>query len=268
MQIRRDASPAARAARAERQATWKRRRITIPSMLGATAAAIVLAPLLLPVAAVRDLVRGKRALPTVRGYLFALQYVVNDSIEIVAAGPLWMAAGFGRRLDGDASQRRHERLQAWSIRVLHRRAERLLGIRLDLPSDVDDVLGPGPAIVVCRHVSLFDASLPAVLYQRLGFHTRGVVMAELLSDPGFDLLYQRAGSVFVARDHDPAAASLAARVAARLGPRTVGVVFPEGRLARPELIGPAQPWAAREHGTGPSGSPLRCATSCHRARAA
>ncbi|MEZ5256916.1 MAG: 1-acyl-sn-glycerol-3-phosphate acyltransferase [Ilumatobacteraceae bacterium] len=93
--------------------------------------------------------------------------------------------------------------------------------------------------MVCRHVSLFDASLPAVLYQRLGFHTRGVVMAELLSDPGFDLLYQRAGSVFVARDHDPAAASLAARVAARLGPRTVGVVFPEGRLARPELIGPA-----------------------------
>ncbi|MEZ5256917.1 MAG: hypothetical protein R2705_08505 [Ilumatobacteraceae bacterium] len=86
-------------------------------MLGATAAAIVLAPLLLPVAAVRDLVRGKRALPTVRGYLFALQYVVNDSIEIVAAGPLWMAAGFGRRLDGDASQRRHERLQAWSIRA-------------------------------------------------------------------------------------------------------------------------------------------------------
>jgi len=205
-------------------------------MLAATAAALLLAPIIVPVAVAWDVVRLRWSLPTVRVYLFIAQYLINDTVEILAAGPLWIMAGFGTTLDRSASRRRHERLQAWSIAVLARRADRLLGVRLDTDPDIDEALTPGPAIVICRHVSLFDASLPALLYQQLGYHTRVVIMAELLADPGFDLLYQRAGSVFIPRDNDADAKHLAATTGADLDERTVAVIFPEGRLFRPEIL--------------------------------
>jgi len=205
-------------------------------MLGATVAALLLSPLLVPATAGWDLLRLRWRFPTLRVYLFACQYLLNDSIEILASGPLWLAAGFGTRLGTPASQRRHQRLQAWSIAVLARRAERLLGVRLDTDPGLATTLGRGPVIVVCRHVNLLDSSLPSLLYQRLGYHTRGVIMAEMLADPGFDLLYQRAGSVFIPRDNSPEARALVATVGQQLDGRSVAVIFPEGRLFRPEHL--------------------------------
>jgi hypothetical protein len=67
---------------------------------------------------------------------------------------------------------------------------------------------PGPVVVLCRHVNIIDASIPTLLYQRLGYHTRGVIMAELLADPGFELIYRRTGSVFIPRDNGPEAVAL------------------------------------------------------------
>ena len=34
-------------------------------------------------------------------------------------------------------------------------------------------LAPGPVIVLCRLVNIVDASLSTLLYQRLGYRTRG-----------------------------------------------------------------------------------------------
>jgi len=223
---------------AARRATWTRRAKTIPIVLGATAAGAAASPVIAAVAAGRDLARGDTRLPTVRMAAFVGQYLLNDSAEILAAGPLWVAAGCGTRLDQPRSRRHHEQLQAWSVAVLARRAEQLLGVRLEIEgaADLRAVFHPGPVIVVCRHVSLLDASLPSLLAQRAGMHTRGVVMAELLADPGFDLLYQRSGSVFVTRDHAPEARAQVARLAAGLDPRTAAVIFPEGRLFRPEVL--------------------------------
>ena len=192
--------------------------------------------MLIPAAFVWDLVRLRWRYPTLRLYGFVTQYLINDSAEILAAGPLWLAAGVGTRLDRPASQRRHQHLQAWSIALLARRAEQLLGVRIHSDHDLTAALTPAPAIVICRHVSLFDASLPALLYQRLGIHTRGVIMAELLADPGFDLLYQRAGSVFIPRDNSPDARHDAAHVGQHLDDSVVAVIFPEGRLFRPDVL--------------------------------
>ncbi len=220
----------------ERRRTWKRRRVTIPAMLSVTACALLFAPLLLVGCLAVDVVRGRRRLTTLRAYLFSLQYLVNDSVEILAAGPLWLIAGLGRNLNGTSSIRRHQRLQAWSIRVLARRAEQLLGIGVEIDERSEEALGDGPAIVLCRHVSLFDASLPALLYLRRDRHTSGVVMAELLADPGFDLLYQRSGSVFIERDNSAEAIAAVQGFAAKLAPGSIVVIFPEGRLFRPELL--------------------------------
>jgi 1-acyl-sn-glycerol-3-phosphate acyltransferase len=97
-------------------------------------------------------------------------------------------------------------------------------------------LTPGPVVVLCRHVNIVDASLPSLLYQRLGYRTRGVIMAELLADPGFDLIYARTGSVFIPRDNGPEAIARIRGIGESVDSTTAVVIFPEGRLFRPDRL--------------------------------
>jgi 1-acyl-sn-glycerol-3-phosphate acyltransferase len=205
-------------------------------MLFVTGAAVGCLPAVIPIIAVTDLVRGRWQLPTVRVYVFLTQYALNDSVEIVIAPWYWILARFGTRLDSAASIRRHERVQSWSIALLARRAEQLLGIRIQFDEDMGDIFEPGPIIVLCRHVSVLDASLAALLYQQRGYHVRHVIMAELLADPGFDLIYRRVGSTFIPRDNGPEARRAVSQLGATLDRSTVAVIFPEGRTYRPELL--------------------------------
>jgi 1-acyl-sn-glycerol-3-phosphate acyltransferase len=215
---------------------WKRRVRTIPTMLAITVAGVVASPLILTAAAVVDIAKWRLRMPTVRVALFLLQYAINDSIEIVLAPMFWMVAGFGTRLGQPTSVRRHERLQQWSVDIMVRRAERLLGLRIDIDTESMQALQPGPVIVLCRHVNIVDAALPTVLCQRLGLRTRGAIMAELLADPGFDLIYGRTGSVFIPRDNGPAAHAMLRRLCEGTNSRTAVVIFPEGRLFRPDRL--------------------------------
>lgn len=215
---------------------WKRRAVTIPVMLGLTVVGVLGSPVIVLGAALRDAACMRFRFPTVRVYLFLLQYAINDSVEILLAPILWLSAGFGTRLEAPASMRRHEQLEAWSVFVLARRARRLLGVRLEADAESVSALAPGPVIVLCRHVSVLDASLPALLYMRLGYRVRGVLMAELLADPGFDLLYSRTGSVFIARDSGAAARARIGHLGAHLEGNTAAVIFPEGRLFRPDVL--------------------------------
>ena len=215
---------------------WKRRARTIPMMLTVTVVGVLASPAILAAAAVVDLAKGRFRLPTVRVARFLLQYAINDSIEILLAPIYWMLAGFGTRLNEPASIARHERLQQWSISVLARRAERLLGLRLDIDPTSTAALTPGPVIVLCRHVNVVDASLPTLIYQRLGYRTRGVIMAELLADPGFDLIYSRTGSVFIPRDNGPQALAMLRDLSRGVDATVAVVIFPEGRLFRPDRL--------------------------------
>lgn len=212
--------------------TIRRRAVSIPAMLGTTIVAVFGLPWIVALAIAADVARRRSRLPMLRSYLFVLQYLVNDSVEIIAAPVFWMLAGFGRRLDGPASIRRHERLQAWSVRLLAKRAEQLLGLRIELSTGAEN-LEEGPLIVLSRHVSVVDASLPGLICQRAGLSVRGVVMAEMLADPGFDLIYQRTGSVFIARDEGPTARTQVEAMARQGSDQTAYVIFPEGRLATP-----------------------------------
>jgi 1-acyl-sn-glycerol-3-phosphate acyltransferase len=203
-------------------------------MLAGTAIACLATPIALPVLAISDLWHGRAHAPSARVYLVAVQYLVNDSIEIVAAPALWIAGGFGTNLQRPASIARHEALQRWSLRTLQRRARQLLDVRLVV--DGGEALEPGPVIVLSRHVHAADAALPSYLYLvERRWHVRGLMTAELLADPGFDLIYQRTGHVFIDRFHPTAARARIRQLAARLDVRTALVIFPEGRLYRSEL---------------------------------
>jgi 1-acyl-sn-glycerol-3-phosphate acyltransferase len=220
--------------REERQITWRRRRRTIPLMLLTTAMAFVGAPAAMVMLVVADRLRGRPQYPSARMYLVVLQYLCNDTVEIIAAPLLWVAAGFGTRLHSAWSIALHEGIQRWSLRTLHHRAAQLLGVRLVV--DGGDELEPGPVIVLSHHVHAADAALPAFLYlvQRR-WHVRGVIMAELLADPGFDLIYQRTGHCFINRAAPDFARVQVRQVASPLDERTAVVIFPEGRLYGPAL---------------------------------
>lgn len=209
----------------------------MPAVLAATIVAVVGLPVLVPALTVADLVSGRRRLPRLRVYLFLVQYLANDSVEIVLVPVLWMRAGLGTRLGSVASIERHRRLQWWSLDLLARRADRLLGLPVVLAPEAEAALGPGPVVVIARHASLFDASLPALVYGRKGFAVRGVIMAEMLADPGFDLLYGRLGSVFIPRDDAPAARAaieaMAHSITRHDGPDSMVGIYPEGRLFSP-----------------------------------
>lgn len=214
---------------------WKRRAVSVPAMLLITAVTFTVAPILALGLVAADLVVGRIRLPRLRLFGVALQYLFNDTVEILFAPVLWVVAGFGTRVDSRASQRRHARLQRWSIDVLARRAERLLGLRIELEGA--EALRPAPAIVLSRHVSIADGSLPVLLYgPEIGYDARGVIMAEMLSDPGFDLLYGRLGSVFINRDRGQEAQLVIRRLGEGLDDRSVAVICPEGRLFRPDAL--------------------------------
>ena len=217
----------------------RRRIVTVPTVLAAAAVAAFGLPVIAPGLVLVDAARARFRLPLVRVYLFTLQYLINDTVEILVAPVYWVAAGLGTRLDSPGSLARHRRLQEWSIELLARRADRLLGLPLEIDDASRSALTPGPAVVISRHASVFDASLPGLVYGRAGFRVRGVIMAEMLADPGFDLLYGRLGSVFIARDDGAAARAdieaMAESMRRNDGPDTAVVLFPEGRLFRPSV---------------------------------
>lgn len=208
-------------------------------MLAATVVALLALPVAAPALALSDLVRGRGRLPRLRVYLFACQYLINDSVEIVLVPLYWLRAGLGTTADSAVSLARHRRLQWWSLDVLTRRADRLLGLRLEIDERSKAAVTPGPVVVISRHVSLFDPSLPGLICRDQGLAVRGVIMAELLADPGFDLLYSRLGSVFIPRDDGPAARTAIEAMTRSMqrhdGDEAAVVIFPEGRLFRPSV---------------------------------
>lgn len=210
-----------------RQAVISRRAKTIPTMLGATTVAFLGLPLLAPLAVVVDVVRLRLKLPTLRVYLFLLQYLFNDSVEILTAPFLWIVR---------APVSVYDRIQQTSADLMVKRAEQLLGIRLEIDTDSLKAVSPGPVVVMSRHVSVFDSTLPAVLCAQAGLTTRGLIMAEMLADPGFDLIYGRLGWKFIARDDGPAALAQVGELAAGADENTALMIFPEGRVFSPSVL--------------------------------
>ena len=219
-----------------RALTWKRRLRTIPAMLGTTAAALVLAPFIIVGAIAGDAIDLRRRCPTLRMYLFVCQYLINDSAEILAAGPLWIVSGCGQWSQRLSSRRRYQRIQVWSISVLarrggavarrpSRRATRRRSTQSLRHRPSSSVAMSACSTRPCRHCCV----------SAWGCYSSGIIMAEALTDPGFDLLYQHRDPRSSRRDA-PAARDQIAAFARNIDPHTIPVIFPEGRLFRPEIL--------------------------------
>jgi Sigma-70 region 2 len=87
-------------------------------------------------------------------------------------------------------------------------------------------------------------------------------------DPGFDLIYARTGSIFIARDNGPDAIAGVTQLGTTTDAEVPTVIFPEGRLFRPDRLeravaglqeqNPRPRRATRDLATRPATPPRRC----------
>jgi hypothetical protein len=148
-------------------------------------------PILVPAAAVVDLLRRRRDWPTLRCLLFVTVYFVCEVLGIAASAALWLGMGWrGRRsepaarLTGlpDAYLAANFALQRWWARSLYRSAERIFGMQTVVEGDA--AVRHGPLLLLSRHASIGDTVIPAVYVgDRHGIMLRFVMKRELLWDP-------------------------------------------------------------------------------------
>jgi 1-acyl-sn-glycerol-3-phosphate acyltransferase len=212
------------------RATFIRRLRTIPLFVAAFVLLVVLAPLLIPLIALMDLVRwivARRHWMGIRLYLFGIAYLTAEVVGLVALGGVWMAAGFGRARRPLLSWT-FSIQQAWAS-TLFIAARAIFGLRFEVEGR--DVAGPGPILLLVRHASIVDNLLPAMFVgSPHGIRLRYVLKRELLSDPCLDVAGNRLPNYFVDRGSDDTGKELESvrNLADGIGARDGILIYPEG----------------------------------------
>jgi 1-acyl-sn-glycerol-3-phosphate acyltransferase len=207
--------------------TLRRRLFSIPAVLLAAAAALVLVPVALPLALLVDVGRavGRRTPPTVaRLVAFMGAYVFGEVLGLLALFLGWWRAGG----DDDVLVESTARVQRVWAGTLFAFVRAIFGLRIG--AEGLDVVRPGPVFVLIRHASIVDTLLPTVFITgRTGMLLKFVLKRELLADPCLDVAGLRLPNHFVARDGNNSTAEIAAVRAL-----ADGLAIDEGVLLYPE----------------------------------
>jgi 1-acyl-sn-glycerol-3-phosphate acyltransferase len=230
-----------------------------------TAAFVVLtllSPLVLVAAVVVDLalwlVRRKPWM-AVRLAAMAWWFLFGELRGIGGLAAIWLATGgpFGRR---SLARRR----LVYDLRI-HWARSHLAGIRVlfGLTFEVEglELAGPGPQIVLIRHASIIDNTLPdAVIGHAHGVGLRFVLKRELQMIPTIDIGGRWVPTIFVRRASSDPAREVAKlrRLAEDLGPGEGVLIYPEGTRHTPEKLAAAQEAIAeRQPAVAPLAARLR-----------
>ena len=183
-----------------------------------------------------DLLTAPRRWPTTRLLIAVGGYALYALGAQVGVLLVWVGAGFGRHTWGPSSQRRLRALMGWWVNGIIEWFARTIGYRCEIQGE--ELVRPGPVLVLARHESIFDALLPPGLVTRhSGMAARVVFMRELLNEPSLDTVGNRTPHYFVARtaeDRERETASIG-QLATRMSGDDAVVIFPEGRLFREDV---------------------------------
>ncbi|MCA0145364.1 lysophospholipid acyltransferase family protein [Blastococcus sp. LR1] len=213
------------------------RRVTGPLLIAALGAGVLLLPALVVVGAIVSVfLPGRwRAL---RLLAFAFVYLALEVVGLVAAGVLWLRAGFGRRLRTPASRRVHYTVLRRLLDVMMRAAQRLFALRLVTDgaswSPLDDGV-PGSTnamVVLSRHAGPGDSFLLVhTLMNRDHLRQPRIVLKDVLQlDPLLDVYLNRLPNHFVPSERADGYSSegAIADLARGLGEEDALLIFPEG----------------------------------------
>jgi 1-acyl-sn-glycerol-3-phosphate acyltransferase len=215
---------------------WRRRALSLGILFLGAALVWIGLPVLLGLAALRDLARDRR-FPTLRLAAFAALYLACEVAGVLASLALWLRYR-GASLDPrGAHAAACYALQAQWLAALFGGLRWIFGLRLEVEGA--ECLRETPLLIFMRHTSLADTLLPAsALAGRSRLRLRYVLKRELLWDPCLDIVGQRLPNVFVRRGtRDPAREAAAIRALVRdLGDREALLIYPEGtRFTREKL---------------------------------
>lgn len=218
----------------------RRRAITVSAIFLAAALLVVLSPVLLPAAALVDVLRRLRGGPAVALRLCGMAggYLLGEVLGILWLSALWLRSLLlppaERRAYLIPGAARVQRL--WTSNLL-RGAAALFRLRFT----VDWVGGEphvtrGPAVLFIRHTSLLDTLLPSTLLSvRHGLRLRFVLKRELLVDPCLDIAGHFLPNHFVRRDGSRSQDEIARvrALASGIAADDWGLIYPEGTRHTP-----------------------------------
>lgn len=203
----------------------RRRLVSLPALLVACLLVTVLIPVWLPIAVAADAIRMRFRFPLARLLSFAVCWSWIELAGVVQSAWLWCTA----RASSEAA---NYRLMAWWSGALMKALELTIGV--DPQVEGVEAIRPGNAIVLCRHASLADSLLSGWAFSAVaGVGPRYVLKRELLFDPCLDIVGLRVPNHFLDRGAADSSGELEAlrRLAATVGPGSVGVIFAEGTRA-------------------------------------
>lgn len=207
--------------------TLARRAITFPTVTLLFALSWLASPVLIPVAALVDLVRWaatRRPWMATRLIVFLMAYTAAEVVGIAALGLTWVGSAGGRVFDLAASTFAIQR--SWASFVL-RTCRTVFGLRIT-GAGLESLL-PAPFILVARHASIVDNLLPSWFISRAHrIHIRYVMKQELLVDPALDLAGNRLVNAFIRRGESDSELKNIRWLAATLPPDEAILIYPEG----------------------------------------
>nr|WP_246324555.1 lysophospholipid acyltransferase family protein [Petropleomorpha daqingensis] len=198
------------------------------------AAAVISLPVLVVLAVVVSVFLPGRWY-ALRLLAFGLVYLALEVAGLTVAGVLWVASGFGRRIDAPAFRTAHYTALRLMLDVLMRTAGRLFALRVVTDgtswSPMDDgVPGSENAMVVlCRHAGPGDSFLLVhTLMNRDHLRQPRVVLKDVLQlDPLIDVYLNRLPNYFVTPG-DHSSEEAIADLARDMGDEDALLIFPEG----------------------------------------
>ena len=222
-----------------------RRMIAVPLVIAIAACLTALTPLVALLSGAFTAVRRRagagrvRRARVLRVASLALAWSAGETAALTALLGLWLASGFGGRLDTEPYQARHYEVMRWFLDLVYRVAQRACGLRVEVTGPPKAGAGR-PLIVVCRHAGPGDSLL--LIHHLLSVcqrRPRVVMKATLQLDPSVDIVANRLPNAFIRRRKARATGAGAGRVrpphteqvsrlAAGLGPGSALVIFPEG----------------------------------------
>jgi 1-acyl-sn-glycerol-3-phosphate acyltransferase len=241
-----------------------RRLLLAPLVVVIAGALLFLTPAVAVLSLVFNLVRRRtrperpRRSRVLRVACLALAWSVGETAALTVLLGLWIASGFGGRLDTEPYRTRHYGVMKWFLDLIYRVAERACGLRVTVtgpagaasapeaaslpaagPADTPSPTGARPLIVFSRHAGPGDSLL--IVHHLLsvcGLRPRVVMKATLQLDPSIDIVANRVPNVFVRRSAKGGTHTRNARrrqhteqirrLAASLRPGDALVLFPEG----------------------------------------
>jgi 1-acyl-sn-glycerol-3-phosphate acyltransferase len=207
----------------------RRRLWTIPFIVVLFVVVTAALPVLLVLALAADTwryARHRRSFVIVRGILFGWVYLAVEVWALAMLLLIWIASAFGLWRRGELAMT--FRLQMMWSAILFGTLRVVFSLGLEVEND--EVVAPGPVVVMVRHASMIDTLLPSTLVsRRRGILLRYVLKDELRLDPALDIAGHRLVNHFVDRTGDSAAQIEHVRLLTdRLGEKEGVLIYPEG----------------------------------------